>query len=258
MNSFALKPYIWKIMVDEKEKVLVVEERDGEAHEVNFSAIDLKGKKLKWSGLKLEGEQWWMGLEAAKNGKVILHKFKESDSPEHIGLYVFNAENGKMLWSNEKLSFWGYLESGIAAIDPAEEERTYFILDENTGAEKSRLSDAEMMKNINKIMREKKNTKIINALHFNQEHEYFKKVSEYILSLTNRQAAGAIDYLEHKKFIIISYYIYSNNIFQNYLLVVDEDGKEYVHELLDTNLKAVGMDTFFVFEDQLVFIKNKK
>ena len=43
----------------------------------------------------------------------------------------------------------------------------------------------------------------------------------------------------------------------NYLYAFDAGGKLLLEEKLGENLKGVGLDTFFIFSRDLIFVKNK-
>ncbi len=43
----------------------------------------------------------------------------------------------------------------------------------------------------------------------------------------------------------------------NFLLIMREDGKILLTEKLESDLKAVGVSTFFIFENHLIFVRDK-
>lgn|GEM_PF-1202350 len=258
LTSFSFDGLIWKVIPDELNQLLVVEYRNADKHLADFGAIDLKKKKIKWQGVKKD-ESWWIGLETVNNGYLYLHGFKDIQNPEHKGIISVASDTGKVLWEEKVLTFGGVFSEGVLALQNEEEEnKVYFLLDLKTGKQKKEYSDVEVLKKLNEVFREKQKSNIQNALHFTQENEYFSKLSEYVQVVTGDQASLAFDYAECKNFIIISYYIYSDNKLQNLLLIANEEGEVLLKEILDQGLKGVGMDTFFLLGNAVIFVKEKK
>lgn len=249
---------IWKIRLDEKEKILILELRNPEKHKVDFTAVDLLSKKMLWKDIRAD-ESWWLGVESARNGVTLLHGYKDPELPDHKGIAAVNSRTGKLIWKNDQLSFNGYAGSDIIASENnhASDVENYFLLEENSGKVKEKLSASDFLKKLSGVFREKQKSEIVNGLHFSEEHEYFKKIEAFVAGLKNHQAKSAADYLEYGKFVIISYYIYENNKLSNFLLVTNEEAEEIFFGKIAEDLPGAGMDTFFLFGDQLIFIKDK-
>ena len=82
--------------------------------------------------------------------------------------------------------------------------------------------------------------------------DYHKTVSQF-LSL---DLALACEYLEWNDKIIISYYLRSDNAFKRHLLLLHN--KEKVWKVCqDSQMKGFSPGSFFVFEEQLIFIKDQ-
>lgn len=82
--------------------------------------------------------------------------------------------------------------------------------------------------------------------------DYHKTVAEF-LSL---ELPLACEYLEWKEKIIISYYIRSDREFIRYLLLINEGEKVWKIQQ-DDQMKGFSPGAFFVFNDQLIFIKDR-
>ncbi|WP_436517237.1 hypothetical protein [Ekhidna sp. To15] len=82
--------------------------------------------------------------------------------------------------------------------------------------------------------------------------EYHKTVSEF-LSL---ELPHSCEYLEWNDKIIISYYLRSGNVFDRYLLLLQNGEKEW-KVCQDTGMKGFSPGAFFVFQGQLIFIKDQ-
>lgn len=82
--------------------------------------------------------------------------------------------------------------------------------------------------------------------------DFFKTVSDF-LSL---ELPLSCEYLEWRDKIIISYYLRSGNGFDRYLLLINQGEKEWKVKQ-DEQMKGFSPGAFFVFEHQLIFIKDR-
>ncbi len=82
--------------------------------------------------------------------------------------------------------------------------------------------------------------------------EYHKMVSQFL----SIDLPLSCEYLEWENKIIISYYIRSDKEFIRYLLLL-EDGEKVWKISQDTHMKGFSPGSFFVFNDQIIFIKDR-
>lgn len=82
--------------------------------------------------------------------------------------------------------------------------------------------------------------------------DYFDTVSKF-LSL---ELPVSCEYLEWQNKIIISYYLRSANGFDRYLLLL-ENGEKIWKVKQDEEMKGFSSGAFFVFNNQLIFIKDR-
>ena len=82
--------------------------------------------------------------------------------------------------------------------------------------------------------------------------DYHKTVSEFL----GLELPLSCEYLEWNDKIIISYYIRSDNTFERYLLLL-ENGKKKWKVSQDTQMQGFSSGAFFVFNKDLIFIKNR-
>jgi hypothetical protein len=252
---FTYKGIVWKLLADTKSSLLVVESRDEETRKVNFAAIDLETRKQLWDSLAIK-ETWWAGLEEVNYGYVVLHGYKDIQNPEHQGIYVFDARTGKPVWENAAYTFFSLDEEGLIAYDPLSPERVYKRFNSRNGAIEQELTESEIADQWNKDS----NTSSLlqNPSHYTLENSYFEKISNFIEAFTELKPEMALDYLEHNSKIIVSFYSKVGEKMVNYLLVVNEEGDVLYNEAIGAELNGIGLDSFFMFKEQLIFVKNKK
>lgn len=82
--------------------------------------------------------------------------------------------------------------------------------------------------------------------------DYFSTVSKFLLL----ELPVSCEYLEWQDKIIISYYLRSANGFDRYLLLLENGEKKWKLKQ-DEEMKGFSSGAFFVFENQLIFIKDR-
>ncbi|MFY7827755.1 MAG: DUF4905 domain-containing protein [Flectobacillus sp.] len=96
----------------------------------------------------------------------------------------------------------------------------------------------------------------LQPVHYTEQNEYFPAIYRFVYRLLNVDIQKAVDYLEYKDKIIISYYLYHENKLWNYLLVVNNRKEILLNELL-TETEGLGLVTFTVKPEILLYVKNK-
>lgn len=204
---------IWKILPDETGNYLVIESRDGERRRTLLSTLTVYDNQFLYTIDKLP-KPWWIGLKAVEDAKIILQGYKESNSPEPKGFYIFEIKTGELVQT--------------------EEEEIY---DSPTNTNKKSESLFPILYNEDNI-------------HYKTIHDFLEQNYEY-------KALGPLEYMEYGNFILISFYIHSTIKITNILLVIDEEGNVVLTDKLIEGADGIGMATFFICKNKLIYIKNK-
>ena len=204
---------IWKILPDEKGEYLVVESRDGERRKTFLSTLKLSDTTILYTIDQLP-KPWWIGLKAVEKTTIILQGYKESNSPEPKGFYVFDLGNGKLL--------------------KTEEEEIYNVP-----------SNQELI------------SSTVFPLLYNEDNSHYKTIHNFVENNYEYKVIGPIEYLEYRHIVLISFYIRENKKMTNILLVIDEEGNVLLTDKLIEGAEGVGMSTFFICKNKLIYIKNK-
>jgi hypothetical protein len=85
----------------------------------------------------------------------------------------------------------------------------------------------------------------------------FETVQKFLQQQLRQVAFLGAEYLETESQIFISYYIGQPAAFTNVLACFGRDGKLHFTEEIGTNLKGMGVGTFFIATNTLFFVKNK-
>lgn len=85
----------------------------------------------------------------------------------------------------------------------------------------------------------------------------FETVQKFLHQQLNQTAFLGAEYLETANQVFVSYYTGQPAAFTNVLACFGRDGKLYWIEEIGTNLKGMGVGTFFIATNTLFFVKNK-
>jgi Domain of unknown function (DUF4905) len=97
----------------------------------------------------------------------------------------------------------------------------------------------------------------VQPFHYLDGEPDFETVKNFLKSKIEITPRLSAEYLEYDGYIIISYYIGDPAAFVNRLVVFNSMGEEIYQEEIGTNLKGIGINTFFIASGILFFVKNR-
>ena len=103
-KGFRLAGKIWKVVVDELNKVLLIETREEETRTAKFSAFSLERFEFLWERKTLE-EPWWVSLIAAHEGMILFSLYDGSERPEVKATLACRLADFSEVWSIDGASF---------------------------------------------------------------------------------------------------------------------------------------------------------
>ncbi len=239
--SLSFENIIWKQALDEANQLLVIECRNGETYQTDFHSIDLKEGKLLANHEPSE-ETWWTGLETVFDKRILLHGYVDEQTPVHSGIYCYEAETFAPLWQREDLSF-SELKNGQIQAKDEEGEIHQLSWDGNEGTNTSFPSAP---------------SRLSFPRQYLPESPHFETVATFIKGSQDLDISAGAEYLEHKGLIFISYYLCTGEkTLDNYLLILDQNGDICFQDLIGSELPGIGLDTFYLFDDLVLFVKEK-
>ena len=242
---------IWKLLPDEASNYLVIESRDGKLRKIMLSALNISSGAFIFKNEALP-KPWWMGLKAVGHNKIILQGYKESNSPEPKGIYVFDLLTGLLLWQNEELNFYSFLNpERIGLVTLGTDQNSVLEVNSVTG---KRIT--ETTKNDYVHLVEEQTNKLFPLIYI-EDNPHYNTIAGFIGQEQKYKCVGPIEYLEYGSSIIVSFYIQDNKKFTNILLLIDEEGNCLFKDILMDESDGVGMASFFVCKNKLIYIKNK-
>jgi len=98
---------------------------------------------------------------------------------------------------------------------------------------------------------------VIHPFQYLEDEEDFNTVRFFVEKKLNVHPVSGVEYVEYAELIFISFYLGSSGMFANHLACFTKAGILQWQEEIGTNLKGIGVNTFFLVSDHLFFVKNK-
>jgi len=248
---------LWRIFPDIEQPLLVVEARHSD-RKVSFAAVDLANKKLLWNHFVLP-ESWWSSGVLLQNGILFVQTFPEGQNPEPRGISAIEVEvevaTQQLRWHQPDLQFLQLVTSSrLLARKPTGAGFQYYMLDVTTGIilEESPTPFAELP--VPPLVP----GRLRFPTHYTPDDQYFESIATFVFQTLRISPQFAFDYAEINHCIIISYYIYAEKQIENFLAVFDTHSRvPLLHEKIATQRTGIGRDTFFIFDQLLIFVKEQ-
>lgn len=223
---------IWKLALDDDSEILIWEIRSSDK-KVSFSAYDFKHQKELFHHFSFE-EEWLLGLSCIKKGIAYFHGYESEFSPVQKGIIAFDLLNKKIIWQNFSVSTQEFYQEGIVVFDPRVSPRKYQLLDLNTG---------DIIKKIN----------IEDLNRFQVDYSQIQ-IPEIVSSSTiwetqHRLKAKDLDFL-------VSYVEQNQKWHQK--LEIYRNHELLFSDYLNSDIQKLSFDTFLLWQDRLIYIRNKK
>jgi hypothetical protein len=232
---------VWSLTAYPPKRIIVIEVRDKAAKRVSFSALNYESKQFLWTDRRLE-ESWWVNVAGVHKDVILFTIYLDSNNPDKKAVVAYSLNDFRLMWWNNDFSIGsiGDVVQGFTSKLGLKEQR----LDLLTG----NVSEMELPEEIR--------LPILKPVQYNEGTEYFETIQRFLADRLNFLAVGSFEYLETPSHILISCYERQNEL-ANFLFVLSPDGEVLLKEILDSPVQGIGLDTFFVIERSLFFVKNK-
>lgn len=222
---------------------LVVEVRDSSKQEVRFSALDYRMHQFFWKD-KLMEERWWINLCAVSGEIILFTLYTDTHNPDKKAVIACSLRDGEVIWWHNDFSVTSISSETVVGFSEKFGRRE-LVLNLSTGKSVEMEVDAGEIVDV-----------VIRPQQYAQGHSYFETVKTFFNQKFNLSPTVALEYLEYDSLIFISCYFQENEL-ANYLFIISADGNLLLKEKLDVHLKGIGLDTFFVLDGYVFFVKNK-
>ena len=242
-----LQPYInhqfngsiWRLEIDPITETFFLEIRNQADKKVYFASISLINGEIYFDHLNTE-ERWLTGIEAAYDGKLLLHNYQSESRPEHKGLIAIDAFTGKIVWSNYVYAFDHLSINGPVVYDTRIQPRKLFLADINTGATiRLYQPSIDLEPDSTLVFPREIETDFLPDLQF--------PITPY---------GNTMHYLDHNNYRIVSLHSLVEGALKQHLYVMDGDGIVY-EDLLNNDIQKLQPESFLIHKNCLLYLKNK-
>jgi hypothetical protein len=162
-------------------------------------------------------EKWLWGIECIHNKTIIVHSYLSAQSPEHQYLIAYDTQEGKKLWENYTDAFENINGDHLVVYNLRIEPKKLTLLNIRTGQTEVRGRRSEIGNQLS-------------DLRFPTSDILDWK--GYHISTSTKDRSQVIEIINDEKNIHIS-------------------------EIISKDIDTLPLDSFFIFNDHLIFIKNK-
>jgi hypothetical protein len=258
--SFSNKKQIWRLLVTDSDN-LVIETRDLKTKEVSFTCLDiLTGKKV-FKNFQHD-EKIWLGIEDIYKDIIYFHKYAKPDMPGHKGIIAFDINSQDEIWNTQEFLYLFAHEDKIYAYKELFEGRRFFTLNYKTGKLTEDLGESyELVNNLRNEAKQKKDYSNYSfPENFFRQDNSIPGISNAIFNFINKDdALGSIEYILKGSLLLFNCHkkIKEGN-YTNLFFAIDIDSqKEITKFVLNSNVNSVVPDSFFIYKDMLLILKEK-
>lgn len=251
---------IWRLLLTSSDKLLI-ETRDTENKEVQFSCLDAFTGKPVFENLQLE-EKFWIGIETTYKDIIFFHKFAKPDMPGHKEIIAFDINTQKVLWQTNEYAFLFIYNNRVYCFKQMFEGQKFFGLDYKTGELVEELeSDYEEIDNLSSQSElENHYDDYLFPIQYSEEYIESENVRTIIAEkVKDADISGDIEYNTYEEILLANYHSKkSDGILTNNFFATDIDNKkELFNIVLNSDANAYVPDSFFVFKNLLFLLKGK-
>lgn len=223
----------------------MLEIRDEVNKQVSFAAVDYSTGAFRWKNVRFE-EPWWINLAGVSGEVVLFTLYTDTHNPDAKSLLAYHLSDQKIIWWQNDFSISAITANFVIgySFKFGLQEMT---LDLMTGKVVPASINDETMQNF----------PVIRPFQYLEGAPDFETVKSFLQRKLNMVPLVGIDYLEHDNLIFISCYVQENGL-ANFLIVLSAQGEVLLREKTGEALNGIGMDTFFILEGSLFFVKNKR
>lgn len=249
---------IWQLRFDGKAGLIAVECRDADTLQTLFGVFAGKTGAFIMQDYR-PAKAWWQNLSAIQNGIMYLQGVAAKGVGRSVGITAVAVRDAQVQWQRPEVSFYGLTTTAVLALPVTGELTELISLNPATGEELGAAGNIATGPVKIGSLQEEENQALAVPQHYPAENKYFTDLQLFVREKTGCNALFAIDYLEHKNIIALGFYLPQEDGRQTYRLVIFSlTGELYLQEDLGKDLTGIGTDNFFIFQDTLILVKNKK
>lgn len=236
---------VWNTLVADKAGTLIIEIRNADRKLTTFAALDLSENSFLWENVQFD-EPWWINLAAVSDDVILLTHYTDTANPDQKSLLAYSISERRLLWWQNDFALLSVSDSVVSGYSQKYGVKP-LMLDLFSGKVTVETT----------LQVQAQNLSLIRPLHYREGEAGFETVKKYMSRIEEKELTSGVDYLEYEGLVIMSIYVPEDGL-ANYLIVLDPEGTVVLREKAGGNLKGIGIDTFFILEGSLFFVKNKR
>lgn len=246
--SHIFSAHIWRILPhpDPERNEWALELREISEKKVSFALIDLDERHVRWQKTPPDAD-WWTSITGLAHDQVFLHHYRYPDLPEPTDLAALSIKDGELRWVLPNYVLVKALDYGnIEVASKGHEGFNYAVYSAETG----RINPSPVLNDVA--------TEIIlkQPVRYKEGNVYFGKLASFLQTILNIKNPVCIDYLDHRPYMMFSYYIYQQDQIVQYLLIVNDQKQVVLHEQLSEGRDGIGQSTILLKNSTLVYLKD--
>ncbi len=225
-----------------EDNIICLETKNTEAKKTTFHLVDLKQVDI-ISSFHSPLDEFFCGLDTYQNKQTIVHGFDQDQNILTKGVSIHDL-HGEVLFTSPDYLFEMATPEVVLLTD---KDQQLLKLEHNIPTPlTSPIELDEVLSN-----------GTITPIHYTAEDPHFQTIHTFLVQKFQHMPLKGLDYLEHDGKIIISFYLSDGNALRNLIYVLNEHGELIFEDILDEKLTGIGINTFFVIENRLYYIKSK-
>lgn len=243
--SHSFKSDVWEVLSSGSR--LLITTRDSEALEVSFSLFDFDKQDFLWKNISFE-ENWWISAYYFSDNTIVFQTYNDTQNIEARSAFGFDVISMEALWSIEDVKLSRESDSllKVASLKSPEES---FLMNINTGEEVTSVEGS---------LPQVESDRAIFPIHYEQENSHFETISRFLMSKGISKPDESCDYLEMEGFFAIASNFKNDTGYNLDLFVFSQEGDLLLNESLDKEMKGLATGTFFIVNQALIFVKEKR
>lgn len=240
---------LWRILPSQSalSDEWIIETRNPDNKTVHHTLIDLAIPSTVWHTTLSEIE-WSTQLAGFSKELLLFHSYRYPDLPQADDLIGITTQTGKIVWTLPNHTLLRL-------------EGEHLLLTLYRGATGLQekwfdLSSGHPIAIENPVVTTTSVPSYTAPIRYLPDNIYFTTINTFIKELLSIPDAEVIDYLETTDFLVLSYYLYQENEYQQWLLVLDKDSSILYHQSTGNQLTGIGSDTILFKNNKLVFLTN--
>lgn len=247
---------VWRVLINTAD-VLLIEERDTNKKEVFYQAFQLNTGRQLLKNYRPE-DSFWIGVEEFRDDHVYFHRFRKPDMPWHKDIIAFSVREQKVIWENTDLAYGFMAENVLYAYKQTFDGAQFFGINPANGeiVQEFKENDPEIVVKRQIAEAEKDYSAYLfpTFLQKGTQPEY-----DGIAATITDTFEGDPEYITYGDTLLLTLHKKNKKgILQQSLYAIDLLSKKvYFEELIHSNEQVLQFDSFFVYRDFLVVIRDK-